>query len=257
MPAATATFRESTSVLIGMRTRTSADAAAAALRPAPSFPRSSARRAADAAARRSDRAARRDSCGVSATIVKPHRADGRQARPATAPRANGTRRTAPIEVRIALRYKRIQVVGASRIAVDAERRRVAEDAADVVGVGDRLQHQDEPGLVRADAHASRLRRTLDERDTAAMDVEAGDLAERLRSDRHRRARADRVARAHPELLLSRLAQQHRPDAVAAGFDQTADDEAAFRDEEAQAGVPDRGRRRSHTRQFGRRRRPAA
>ena len=129
-----------------------------------------------------------------------------------------------------LSVKRIAGGGVEQHAVGAKRRRIAEDAAHVVGVGDRLEQEDEPGAFDEFTATTRPR-PLDERHTTAVDVEPGDVAKRLHGadvDGHARIEPSESAR---ELLLSRLGQEHRANAVPAIFDHSLDDEAPLDDEE--------------------------
>ena len=187
---------------------------------------------------------------------KPARADGwhhiRPVRP-------GVRHTEDSAHRGTNRLS-IQGIGAGAIedhAVDAECRRIAKDPSDVVGVGDRLQHHDEPAPCGA-TPSHRIPVDARRGDTAAMDVEAGDLAERLDRtdiDGHARVEAlERTPRVAAEPPGSK-AIDRMPYRLSSIRRRTTRRPSATKRPRLRA--PDRGRRRSHTRQFGRHRRPAA
>ena len=98
MAAAVATFTESTPGAIGMRTRRSTAARAAAVRPGPSAPSTSAMRSGASATSPPNGSA--SMAGVRATVVKPAARSSPRVSGQRSARANGTRSTCPRETRV-------------------------------------------------------------------------------------------------------------------------------------------------------------
>ena len=180
MPVAVARFSESTSAHIGMRTQTSAIACAAAVRPGPSLPISNAirfRSGGRARLRTSrirwkiDRVSARRQCDDREPCAPQ---GGQIARPVLHARVRRAQHAAH------RRSNRLAVQRvAARLAQEharAERRGIAERAADVVCIGNPFEHQQKirpaHNLVRRASD-----RALCERQAAAVQVEAGDGGE--------------------------------------------------------------------------------
>ena len=193
MPAATDRFSESISRRIGIRTRQSAIASTAGVRPIASEPTSKAIRSGPVAAhevvQRRCRLARRQRDQrepVRAQDAEAGRPFGHsRERHRERGRHRGPNRF-PVE--------RIAAAGAQQHRADAERRRAPKDPADVVGVGDVLEHDNEPGL-RQHLDGGDERWPLDERQTSAVHVEPGDLEKVRHWSRRRQARSGRAAKA--------------------------------------------------------------
>ena len=228
MPVATARLSESTPRAIGMRTRSSAADSAAGVRPC------AFRANQQGQLRRRGREANVSSGsdgsrGVSATSLNPAARRPRQrGRPFVElnerhaqGRAHRCANGLPVE--------RIAAGGTEHHDVGAERGRVAKHPADVVGIGDAFEHD---GQTRIGQHGFQRERgrTLDERQTSAVDVMARDAEEVGRlAHENRDARGDgRECRL--EIPPGRVAHEHRPQGPSSVFNQTSDDDPAFCDE---------------------------
>jgi hypothetical protein len=165
MPVATATFSESTADDVGTRTRTSARSSAASLSPGPSAPASRIQR--EGTSRSTSSSGCASARGVNARTRKP--SPFRDSRwPALQPHERHRERRAHRRPD-GLAVQRIAGGGVEEHAVDAERRRDAEDAADVVRIADTLKGHE--------TIAGRGRRINEiparKREAAAVEVEAG------------------------------------------------------------------------------------
>jgi hypothetical protein len=123
---------------------------------------------------------------------------------------------APIDVLI-LAIQRVAARGTQQDAPSPECRRVAEDAADIVGVRHAFEHDEHPGR-REKNVKGRCRRPVHERDASAMHVVAGDRCQLVSAGneyRHLRVEpGDRRA----ELALGGLVHQHGLHAIPPVFD---------------------------------------
>ena len=127
-----------------------------------------------------------------------------------------------------LAIQRVTARGVEQHAACAKRRRVAEDAAHVVGVGHAVEDDEQPNFVQR--LGRKRRRALDEREAAAVEVVAGQRCEVVRARDIDRRVGGRETRS--EVACRRRVEQNRPDPIARIVEKTPDDDAAFRSEQA-------------------------
>ena len=136
-----------------------------------------------------------------------------------------------------LAIQRIDRRGIEQHAGRAERLRVAQDAADVVGLGERFDDDQRTARRRGGDDRARVlrRRPLGDRQAAAMEMEAADRVDDLgrgEVERQIRTGVEAVGGLRAQRGEAGLADEDRADRVAGEREQPGDDQPALGDEQA-------------------------
>ncbi len=111
-----------------------------------------------------------------------------------------------------------------------ERGRVAEDAADVVGIVDSFEQQERPWTGHG-LGAGSLRRSMNQRQAPAVNIDTGQLAELIQSRLYHRHFGANARQRTGEIASRRVADQDRMQFVPPVLDHPANDQASFGNEQ--------------------------